>query len=116
MTRSDQPQECALWYMSYHVAYVELCPTEMHAVHRALSMEEYETGSPDGVQFPDGTYYAREDWEAYKAEERRRHDEMLRSVYIDSAKPQPALVRVKSPAGRVAEVEAEDFRPWMHRA
>lgn len=107
--------ECALWYMRHGVAYVELCPTEMHAVRRAIDMQEYETGAPDGVQFPDGTYYDADSWPAFKAEKRRLHEELVRSVFDAPPRQRPVTLDIVSPAGRVAQVEGDDFRPWMRR-
>jgi len=105
--------ECLLWYMVHGSAHAQLCDSEAAAIRRTIWMEDDGSGAVDGVQFADGRYIDRDDWTALEQERTRLEQEMWEAVKASSPKPPPSWI--KSPTGRRALIDPEDFRSWMER-
>lgn len=65
MSGMDEQQNCALWYVSWGAAQVELFDSEADAAHRAAHLADSGNASILGVQFADGRLIRRENWRAY---------------------------------------------------
>lgn len=107
---SGDVSECALWYYRYHSVYVDLHDSEEDAAQAAVWMEEEGQGSVQGVQFPDGRYIDREDWNAYKTYERSLHNS-----YRSDPGPPPAMREVRLPWANESVSILADLPEWVGR-
>lgn len=109
-------EQCAVWYFRYYQIYYEVCDSEREAANYAVGLVEWENGSPQCVQFPDGRVLSMGDWPAYAEAERRMLEaEKERAARLASAPPRPTR-KVKAPFGdgRQVEVDADD-PAWLGR-
>jgi hypothetical protein len=107
--------ECALWYWYHGSIQYELCDDEEEAARSAVWMTNDESGSPAGVQRSDGTYTPREEWEAYKIEDQRQWDSMMKRVREDQANPKPATRTIYPPFSDQRVTVLADAPGWLGR-
>jgi hypothetical protein len=57
--------QCALWFVTWGSAQVEVFDSEEDAAHRAAHLADSGNSSILGAQFPDGRTIRAEDWHAF---------------------------------------------------
>jgi hypothetical protein len=102
---------CALWMWYYGSLDVTLYDDEAEAADAAVRIEDRGEGSCAGIQFPDGVYVDRDDWQAWdEAWDRRREAEEAEAEMYAEMPPER---RVKVPfADRTTTIPA-DYPLWV---
>lgn len=108
--------ECALWVWRHGTLDVDVYDTEREAARSALSISDYGSGAPDGVQFPDGTFVKEKDWPMYQEEHEAQVKRWREEFEAQKLRPKPAVRKVKAPFddGRTVTIEA-DMPDWIGR-
>ncbi len=107
---------CALWMWYYGSLDVTLYDDEAEAADDAVWIEDRGEGSCAGVQFPDGVYVDRDDWQAWdEAQDRRREDEKAEvEMYAKMRAELPPHRRIKAPFGdRTTTDIPADYPSWV---
>jgi hypothetical protein len=108
--------ECALWYWSHGSIRYELYDDEESAASGACWMaDDGDHGFPAGVQRSDGTYTPLDEWAAYKAEDQRAWDSMMKRVREDQFKPKPATRTIYAPFSDQRVTVLADAPAWLGR-
>ena len=104
----------ALWYWRYHQIYYDIWDSEEEAAGIAAAMSDDGTGSPAGIQFPDGRIIARDEWSAFaEAEERRDRAGAEARAAAKQAKPRPKR-RITAPFTDGRQIEIDVGEPtWL---
>jgi len=102
----------ALWYWRHHAISFEIYDSERDAAGAAVYMEDYEQGSPIGIQFPDGRTVHLDDWPAYHEEEERRRAQEKADSAKRAATPRPTRKVLDPFEGRAVTVD-DDEPVWL---
>lgn len=108
---ADKPwnQGCALWYWRHGAMDYEIYDSEEQAAKEAVGMEEYDHGSPVGLQFSDGRTVLAEDWQALKDAQKKFNE----SVRCRQAAPTRATRLILNPFDG-APKRVDDSEPqWL---
>ena len=107
---------CALWMWYYGSLEVTLYDSEDDAADDAVWIEGRGEGSCAGIQFPDGVYVDRDDWQAWdEAQDRRRKaEEAEAEMYAKARAESPPPRRIKAPFDdRATTTIPADYPEWV---
>lgn len=91
---------CAVWYWRYYNILVELCENEEEAASFAAHLDNSGNGSVQGIQYSNGEFLDRNQWEAYREENKR-----VESSYRENTPtPMQATTTVNVPFGETERV------------
>jgi hypothetical protein len=105
----EREPTCALWYWRSHAMDYELFAAEEEAARYAIYLDEYDGGSPVGVQFADGRTVLVEEWPAI--------DQARNAVRESGERPAtpPAMRTIRDPFSST-DVQIEASEPdWLGR-
>lgn len=113
---SDQNKQCAVWWMRYGSAGVDVYDSEQEAAEDAVIIDRSEQAAVAGVQYSDGSFTDTAKWEAYRVEDRRRDEEDDRLASEMAARPKPATRTVQAPFDNDRTVDVPvDAPSWLGR-
>jgi hypothetical protein len=105
----------AVWFVRYGSAFAELYDDEEAAAMGAVSMQDQNWASVQGVQYEDGSYLPIDSWPAFAQEMDDRAAELTANRLAEDATPPPETREVVPPfgAGNGTATVLVDAPAWL---